>query len=87
MEKQGKKMSQLNRNGDAAGNPNKRRSLYLANIIFLSCLTIAALVFALFVFFRLAISDAIEYNHKCPITIQRRTFLIVAELFLIIQHQ
>ena len=53
MEKQGKKMSQLNRNGDAAGNPNKRRSLYLANIIFLSCLTIAALVFALFVFFRL----------------------------------
>ena len=37
---------------EKTGNPNRRRSLYIGNIIFLSLLTIASLLFALVVFFR-----------------------------------
>ena len=46
-------MSQLNKNQESADNPNRRHSLYLVNIIFMCCLTIVSLVFALVVFFRL----------------------------------
>lgn len=46
-------MSQINKNQESSDNPNRKYSLYLANIIFLSCLTIISLVFALVVFFRL----------------------------------
>ena len=46
-------MSQINRNQESAENPNRKRSFYLINTIFLCCLTIASLVFALVVFFRL----------------------------------
>ena len=46
-------MSRMNNQRDPSDNPNRNRSLYLFNIIFLSCLTIASLLFALFVFFRL----------------------------------
>ncbi len=46
-------MSQMNKNQESAENPNRKRSLYLANIIFLSGLTIVSLLFALIVFFRL----------------------------------
>lgn len=46
-------MSRLNKNQESAENPNRRHSLYLANIIFMCCLTIVSLVFALVVFFRL----------------------------------
>lgn len=46
-------MSQMNKNQESVRNPNRKQSLYLINIIFLSCLTIAALLFALVVFFRL----------------------------------
>lgn len=38
---------------DSAENPNRKRSFYLANIIFLSSLTILSLVFAMIVYFRL----------------------------------
>lgn len=37
---------------DSASNPNVRRSLYYANIIFLCSLTVISLTFAMFVFFR-----------------------------------
>ncbi len=40
-------MSQLNKNQESADNPNRRHSLYLVNIIFMCCLTIVSLVFAL----------------------------------------
>ena len=46
-------MSQINRNQESAENPNRRHSFYLINIIFLCCLTIASLLFALVVVFRL----------------------------------
>lgn len=46
-------MSQMNKNQESAENPNRKHSLYLANIIFLSSLTIVSLLFALIVFFRL----------------------------------
>lgn len=46
-------MSQMNNQRDPSDNPNRKQSMYLFNIIFLSCLTIASLMFALFVFFRL----------------------------------
>lgn len=46
-------MSQMNNQRDPSDNPNRKHSIYLCNIIFLSCLTIASLMFALFVFFRL----------------------------------
>ena len=38
---------------DSAENPNRKRSFYLANIIFLCSLTILSLVFAMIVYFRL----------------------------------
>lgn len=46
-------MSQLKKNQESAENPNRRHSLYLANIIFMCCLTIVSLVFAMVVYFRL----------------------------------
>ena len=46
-------MSRMNNQRDPSDNPNRKHSMYLFNIIFLSCLTIASLMFALFVFFRL----------------------------------
>ena len=46
-------MSPINRNQESADNPNRKHSLYLVNVIFLCCLTIASLAFALVVFFRL----------------------------------
>lgn len=46
-------MSQINKNQEPADNPNRKQKLYLANIIFLSCLTILSLLFALVVYFRL----------------------------------
>ena len=46
-------MSKKNLKKEQADNPNRIRSLYLANTIFLCCLTLVSLAFALFVFFRL----------------------------------
>lgn len=49
-------MSQSHQNHvkkEEADNPNRTRTVYLWNIIFLSCLTIAALLFAMLVYFRL----------------------------------
>lgn len=46
-------MSQINRNQESAENPNRRHSFYLINTIFLCCLTIVSLLFALVVVFRL----------------------------------
>lgn len=46
-------MNQINNKQEAAENPNRKRTLYLFNIIFLCILTILSLVFAMIVFFRL----------------------------------
>ena len=46
-------MDRKNNKKDETSNPNRVRTAYLWNIIFLSALTIMSLVFALFVFFRL----------------------------------
>ena len=46
-------MSQFDNKKERAVNPNRRRSLYLANTIFLCCLTLVSLLFALIVYFRL----------------------------------
>ena len=48
-------MDRKNVKKDEKMNSNKVRIIMLWNIIFLSCLTIAALLFAMFVFFRLRV--------------------------------
>ena len=55
-------MSQTNQKKDTKGNPNRIRTIYLANIIFLCCLTLISLAFALFVFFRLRMRGSDGYR-------------------------